>query len=288
MKGKVAILLVAVSFIFCQTALAAGTFNMVIMASKDPRVEGPKYGALSRYIESKSKDFPKIKLKIAKDYPDAVSLFQSGKVDGMFSGSFVAAVFIGKDVAKPAVRPLSTSGVSTYKALVAAKKGTADFKGINDFKGKKVAYCSLASSGEIFARSLLNAGETPEKYYTPVIAKSHQIALNAVQSGAADYAVFKNLVWDPRKYSDLVVVGGDSAENPNNSLILTNSTFERYGDELVTILTGLENDNSDLALKLKKAFGVKSFIATSEQDFEHTYSIVEKASVNPQSFNFSF
>lgn len=285
---KLILSLAAVSLLFCSSVQAADTFNLVIMASKNPKVEGPKYAVLSKYIQSRMKGFPSIRLKIAKDYPDAVNLFRLGEADGMFSGSFVAAMFIRKGVAKPVARPLLDSGASTYKALVAAKKGAAAFKGLSTFKGKKVAYTALASSGEIFVRSLLGKGETPEDYFSPLIVKSHQIALNAVSSGAANYAVFKNLVWDPNRYPDLEIIGGDVAENPNNTLILTNAAYDRFGKGLMDELTGLGNDKSPLAMEVKKAFKAKTFIKTTESDFRHTYDNIKKAHINPETFDFSF
>ena len=239
MKLKMMVLVIAAVFLMCQTAIAADVLNVVIMASKNPRKEGPKYQALSEYIQGKSSAISGVDMKIAKDYADAVRLFQSGEVDGMFSGSFVASIFIKKNVADPLVRPVSKNGVHTYKALVAAPKGSAKFGGMSDFKGKKVAYCSLASSGEIFARTLLSAGEKPEDYYTVVKAKSHGAALNAVKSGAAHYAVFKNLIWDPRAYPELDVIGGDDEENPNNTFILSKDASAKFGKELGSILMGM-------------------------------------------------
>jgi ABC-type phosphate/phosphonate transport system substrate-binding protein len=287
MRTRIVLLAVVCFFAMAQASVAAD-FHVVIMASKDPKVEGPKYATLSKYIASKTSEIGEIKLKIAKSYPDAVKLFQGGEVEGMFSGSFVASVFIKKGVAKPLVRPNSTNGVSTYKALVAGPKGSADFKGIGDWKGKKVAYCSLASSGEIFARSMLKPGEKPEDYYTPVKAKSHQAALNAVKSGAADYAVFKNLIWDQGKNPELSVIGGDKAENPNNTFIMSTAAFEKNGETLRNILVGLESDSSGLAMAVKKAFKIQSFLPTSEADFDHTYSIVKSANIDPATFNFAF
>lgn len=288
MKLRVIVIALAVVFLMCQTAVAADVFNVVIMASKNPRKEGPKYQALSDYIKANTSAISGVEMKIAKDYADAAKLFQSGEVDGMFSGSFVASIFIKKNVADPLVRPVSKSGVHTYKALVAAPKGSADFKGMSTFQGKKVAYCSLASSGEIFARTLLNSGEKPEDYYSVVKAKSHGAALNAVKSGAADYAVFKNLIWDPKAYPELDVIGGDDDENPNNTFILSKDASAKFGKELGSILMGIEGDNSGAAMKVKDAFKIKGFMKTTEADFEHTFGIVDKANINPASFNFKF
>jgi ABC-type phosphate/phosphonate transport system substrate-binding protein len=288
MKVKVIVLAVAALFLMSQAAVAAEVFNVVIMASKNPRKEGPKYKALGEYIKAQSSDISGVEMKIAKDYADAARLFQSGEVDGMFSGSFVAAILIKKGLASPLVRPVSKNGVHTYKALVAAPKGSAKFAGISDFKGKKVAYCSLASSGEVFARTLLNPGEKPEDHYTVVKAKSHGAALNAIKSGAADYAVFKNLIWDPAAYPELEVIGGDEAENPNNTLITSKGATDKFGKGLGMILMNLEKDNSALANKVKEAFGIKGFKETTEADFAHTFSIVEKANIDPATFNFQF
>ncbi len=75
---KIIILLAAGSFLLCGSVQAADTFNLVIMASRNARVEGPKYAVLSKYIQARIDGFPSIRLKIAKDYPDAVNLFRSG------------------------------------------------------------------------------------------------------------------------------------------------------------------------------------------------------------------
>lgn len=288
MKLRIMVIAIAAIFLMCQTAIAAESFSVVVMASKNPRKEGPKYKALGDYIKTKSSAINGVDIKIAKSYPDAVKLFQSGQVDGMFSGSFVASILLQRNLADPLVRPVSKNGATTYKALVAAPRGTAVFQGISDFKGKKVAYCSLASSGEIFARTFLSPGEKPEDYYTVVKAKSHSAALNAVQSGAADYAVFKNLIWDSKAYPGLEVIGGDNAENPNNTFILSKDAFAKFGEELSSILLALEYENSAAAARVKAAFGIKGFTKTTETSFEHTYNMIEKANINSSSFNFQF
>jgi len=61
-------------------------------------------------------------------------------------------------------------------------------------------------------RSLLPAEKNPEKVYTPVPAASHLIAINAVQSGAADYAVVKTCLGSA-KFPGLALVGEDQGEN---------------------------------------------------------------------------
>ena len=161
-------------------------------------------------------------------------------------------------------------------------------RGLSDFKGKKVAYCALASSGEIFARTLLRKGKSPSDYYTPILSKSHQDAINAVVNGIAGYAVAKNLIWDEKKYPTLAVVGGDFAKNPNNTLVLTNDTYARVGTVIEKILIDIDNDDSSFARKVKDVFKVKGFIKTTNEDFVHTFDLLKRAHIDPGKFDFNF
>jgi ABC-type nitrate/sulfonate/bicarbonate transport system substrate-binding protein len=175
-----------------------------------------------------------------------------------------------------------------YKALVIAKAGTKPFAGLEDFRGKRVAYSGLASSGEIFARSLLPAGAKPESVYTPILAPSHQAALNAVIAGAADYAVAKNTIWSPAEYAGLAVVGGDDEENPDNTIIMPNAMYAKHGAEIGRVLGGLEADTGARADAVRAAFKAKAFIPTAEKDFVHTFDLVKRANIDPKTFDFVF
>jgi ABC-type phosphate/phosphonate transport system substrate-binding protein len=270
------------------SAFAAATLHFVIMSPADPKKEGAKYEALSAYLRSANPLLGDIKLQIAKNYPEAARLFAEGHVEGMFSGSFVASVFIAKGLARPVVRPLSTNGSSTYRTAVAAKKGTPRFGGIADFKGKRVAYCTLASAGDAFAQSLLGSGEKPQDVFTPVPVDSHQAALEAVVSGTADFAVVKSTVFAAAEYPALVAVEADAGEHPDNTLIMPNDAFEKYGALISRVLLGLQSDTSDKALTVKQSFACKGFIATAGSDFAPTFTLLRKAGVNPKTFDFAF
>lgn len=276
---------VLVFFSLCNL-LYAGTLTMVIMSSKDPKKEGPKYEILAEYLKNSIPEIDNIKLRIAKDYPDAVKLFQTGEVDGMFSGSFVAAIFIKKGLAVPLVRPILKNGVSTYKAIIITQKGN-EYNGIDDFFGKKVAYCKFASSGEIYGRTLTK-GKDPKDIFTPLIVKSHGIGINAVASGQADFAIIKNLVFDNNAPENVTVVGGDSSENPNMTLIVTNGISKIYGKQISDTLLKVEYDTSEFAINVKKTFKIKGFTKTTEADFAHTFNNLKKAKINPATFNFKF
>jgi ABC-type phosphate/phosphonate transport system substrate-binding protein len=291
--------IISISFLCLLLALpsfAAGkdTINLVVMVSDDPVKEAPKYEALSLYIKGKSKKIEDIKLHIARDYSEAAALFSKGEAQGMFAGSFVGAVLMKKGMAKPVARPLLYDGTSTYRALVVARAGTPAFTGLSDFQSppgtrrKIVAYCALASSGEVFVRSLLPPGVKPEDRFSPYICASHGDALRAVADGVADYAVVKNQVWNSTGYPGLAVVGGDDRDNPNLTLILTSEAHDRYGDDLSQVLLGLEKDAGEGAQRVKNTFGCKAFLPTTSGDFLHTYFLMERAHVDPKTFDFSF
>jgi len=275
-----------VTLCFCAAA-SAQTLNLVVTSATDPKKEGAKYELLAKYINSKSDKINAIQLRVARDYAEAASLFQGAGVDGMFSGSFLGAVLVKKGLAKPVARPLKNDGSSTYYATVVAKEGTKQFGGIADFKGKKVAYASLASSGEYFVRSLMPRGAKPEDFYTPVPAASHLIAINAVLNGAADYAVAKNTIWDPAKFKGLAIVGKDDGENPDGTLVLAPAAYDKYGEVLRTILLGLEKDTSAAAAEVRKAFDCRSFIPTAPKDFDHTIELLGKSIADFPAYNFS-
>jgi ABC-type phosphate/phosphonate transport system substrate-binding protein len=291
---ELALLIAIALMVSSPVAQAKDNLTLVLMVSEDPIKEAPKYEALSLYIRGKSEKIGGIKLEVARDYPEAAQLFRSGKVQGMFSGSFVAGVLIKKGLAKPLVRPEFASGVSTYKALVIAKKGTPAFKGISDFtappgvKRKIIAYCAIASSGEVYVRSLLPPGSRPDDLFSPFVCPSHEAALQAVNSGVADYAVVKNLLWDAKKFPGLEVVGTDELENPNMTLLLTPDAYDRYGDDLMKILLGVERDTGEGAGRLKSTFGCRRFLPTSASDYVHTFFLMEKAHVDARTFDFVF
>jgi ABC-type phosphate/phosphonate transport system substrate-binding protein len=276
------------SFLFVSQATYAAqeTLNFVIMASEAPvTVEYPKYKKLSEFLQTKISSIRGINLVAAKDFRDAAEKFRKGEANAMFAGSFVAAVLVKKGLAVPVVRPVDTDGASTYKALVIARKTAPAFKGVADFNGKKVAYCSMASSGEIFALSMIE-GKNPDGIFTPVKVPRHDMALDAVKAGGADYAIVKNTAWDPQKYPELVVVYSDIEENPNTTLILSKSVYNHDGAAIEKALLAIENDKSEAAKEVKSNFNITKFTKTTEKNFGHTYEIIKKAKIDPQKYNF--
>ena len=252
---------------------------------QDQSGDAQKYKPLMKYLESKGIE---TQLVSAPSYSRAAKMFSSGQIDAMFSGSGVAGTMIIKGLAKPVVRPVSGDGNSTYWAVIVAAKGAPKFNGnAGYFQGKRVIYTALASSGEIYYHSL--PGSKSNVNTTILRAPSHGAALRSLNLGKADVAIVKNRVWDKERaeYGDLVKVGEDTGENPDNSLIVSAKMDDKMAKKLADTLLEMNADNSELARQAFGSLGVKSFIRTTAKDFEHNLSMLKRAGID-ESFDFTF
>ena len=260
----------------------AETFRIAIM--QDQKGAAEHFKPLEQYLAQHQ---VAISLVPTQSYTGAANLFAEGNADGMFSGSGVAGTMILKDLAYPVVRPVNLQGASTYWAVIVVPKGGAPF--VPDaayFKGKRVAYCALASSGEFFFRSIPGALQAAKQV---IIAPSHGAALERVAKGEADIAIVKNMVWSGIKgrYPGLVEVGSDPEQNPNGTLIISKKTTPDTVKHLTAALLALQSDTSPKALAAKKALKITGYILTSTNDFGHTIGLLQKAGVD-KNFDFHF
>jgi ABC-type phosphate/phosphonate transport system substrate-binding protein len=221
----------------------------------------------------------------AQDYPAAADMFAKGAVDAMFSGSGIAGTMIIKGLASPLVRPVSTAGISTYSAVVIAPKGSPKFTGnASYFNGKKVIFSSLASAGEFYFHSV--GSSKPAQILK---AASHGAAIDALSRGQADVAIVKNHVWNKEKdnYRMLEQVGGDTGENPDNTLIVWKKLDAGTAKKVADILLGVKDDTASEAMAVKHALKITSFIPTTDKDFTHTLELLKSAGVT-KDFGFKY
>ncbi len=253
---------------------SAEQFRIAIMQDQSGAAE--KFAPVLEYLTKKG---IKTTFVIAQDYPAAAGMFAVGSVDAMFSGSGVAGFMILKDLAKPAVRPVDKNGHSTYWAVVIAKKGAPKFSGSAEyFRGKKVIFASLASSGDFYFHSLPGAEDVKA---TEINVASHGAAIEALNKGIADVAIVKNRVWDTLKddYPNLAIVGKDNGENPDGTLIISRNVPSVLAAKVSEALLEVKNDTSVEAAAVRQSLGIQGFIKTTLKDFEHTLSLLKKADV---------
>jgi ABC-type phosphate/phosphonate transport system substrate-binding protein len=260
---------------FCalgQGTAMAGVFKIGIMQAQAGAAK--KYEPLETYL---LKENVQVKFVPFNNYKEAAQLFAKGDVDGMFSGSGVAGIFIIKGLVKPLVRPVDNQGRSTYWAVVIGRKGEKPFTGdAGYFHNKKVTFSAMASSGEFFYRALPGINKVGAQ---ATIAGNHQAAIENLSKGEADFAIIKNTVWDSlkNKYPQLEQVGQDGGQNPNDTLIVSNKTSPETIKEVLKALLSVENNPA--AAAVREAMAIKGFQLTTTNDFAHTLALLKRAGV---------
>lgn len=256
----------------CVASAGAEEFKIGVMQAQAGSVK--KYAALESYLKAKSID---VKFVHFSDYNKAASMFDAGELDGMFSGSGVAGIFILKGVATPLVRPVDEHGRSTYWAVIIGKKGEKPF---NDqaayFNNRTVAYSAIASSGEFYYRSIPGIDRIQDK---TVIAANHQEALEMVRDGKAEFAIVKNLVWNSLKgsFPEMELVGQDAEQNPDNTLIISKKTPPATVKKILAALMAIERAPD--AAPVREGMKIKGFVMTTGNDFSHTLELLKGAGV---------
>jgi ABC-type phosphate/phosphonate transport system substrate-binding protein len=253
---------------------ADGPFRIALVQSKKDQAK--QFAALPAFLADKGTP---VELVGTQNFADAIGKFTKGDVDAMFCASGPAGVLLIMDVATPTVRPVAEDGSSGGHVVILAKKGAAPFTGKPEyFTGKKVIYPSLATSGEFWFKALM-AGSKIE--VTAVQASSHSAAIDALAKDAADFAVAKNWVWESEKskYADLVQVGEDKGENPENALLVSKKANPAVADKVAQALLALETDSSANAAAVKSGMKITKFIKTTTADFAYTVDVLKKAGI---------
>lgn len=267
-------LLVAFGTLFVAAPVAAEEFKIGVPPTQKDAAK--KFAPLDAYL---SKNGLSVKFVTYKDNDNAATMLAAGELDGIFSGSAVAAIMIEKKAAKPLLRPIDNLGRSTYWAVVLGPKGAPAFTERGDyFKGKKVAFCSMASSGEYYFLSLPGARNAGANTVT---VPTHEVAIEMLSRGEVDFAIVKNTSWTAvkNKTPNVVEVGSDGEQNPNNTLLVSVKTAPGTLKKLLDALLFVGKDNSPEASAVKEGLGVKEYIITTDNDFKHTRELLSKAGV---------
>lgn len=274
LKGPLVLSILAVLLFGGLQIAEAQEFRLAVMQAQ--KGTAAKFKSLEAYLERHG---IQTRIVVPQSYSEAARMFAEGGADGMFSGSGVAGAMLIKKVALPLVRPVATNGTSTYWAVLVARSGAPKFDGSAAyFKGKRVACCALASSGEFFLRAIPGAREAVAELK---IVDSHGEAITAVEKGAADVAIVKNLVWDNLKiqYPELELVGSDFGQNPNNTLIVSVKADPEFIKKLMETLLALRKDDSAAADAVRRDLNIQGYILTSPADFSHTLGLLQRAGV---------
>jgi hypothetical protein len=99
----------------------------------------------------------------------------------------------------------------------------------------------------------------------------------------------KNRIWDKNKdkYPNLVKIGEDKGENPDNTLIVSKKVDKGSVSKVKSVLLGLKEDASVEATAAKDSLEITGYIKTTMKDFGHTISLLKAAGVTKE-FNFTY
>lgn len=262
----------------------AGTEQLRIAIMQSEKHAADKFQPLVVYLKNKGIE---VNFIAVPDFPAAAKMFTAGAVDAMFSGSGVAGTMLIKEIAVPLVRPVSKDGRSTYGTLVIAPKGSPKFtKSADYFKDKKVVFVPLASAGEFFYHSIPNIKSANA---TAIKIGSHDSAIDLLSKGSVDIAIVKDRTWDKVKgnYPNLIVVGEDSGEHPDGTLIVSKKMPPQLVSKVSDALLSLKDDKSPQAQAVRDQMNIQGYIKTTMEDFKYTFTHLKKAGVD-KSFGFVF
>lgn len=167
---------------------AAGTLNLGLVPSEDPRVVIQDNQVLLDHLQRQLG--MTIKPFVAVDYNGVIEALRAKKLDVAFLGpfSYVLAVSVA-DVEAFALPETEKQG-ATYRAYIIARKDRG-YKSLADLKGRTFAFVDPSStSGHLFPKAgLLRAGFNPDEHFSRVIfSGGHDASVLAVQFGKVDAA----------------------------------------------------------------------------------------------------
>lgn len=249
-----------------------------------------RFKLLGEYL-SKRVDVP-VRFTILSRYGNIIESFDSEKMDGAFFGSFTGALAIEKLGVVPLARPVNLDGSSTYHGHLFVRRD-GKIRRIEDMRGKRMAFVDRATTaGYVFPLAWLREGGVTrlegffsEYYFTG----SHDAAIDAVLSGAADVGAAKHSVYnrvreENRKVDEKLMVIADSPTVPSNGLCVRRSLDPGLQRRLKQALLGLHEEPEGAAVL--KQFGALRFIETTAEDYQPVLDMAKKAGIDMKRYDY--
>jgi phosphonate transport system substrate-binding protein len=243
-----------------------------------------RFKPLAEYLSKKTG--VKVNLTILSRYGNIIERFTSEKMDGAFFGSFTGALAIQKLGVVPLARPMNLDGSTQYWGYLFVRKDSG-IKGVNDMKGKKMAFVERATTaGYVFPVAYFKEhGVTDvDKFFGDhFFAGSHDAAIYAVLDRKADVGAAKHSMYDrvrkedPRVDKELVILA-ESAKVPSNGLCVRRGLDKNLQKKLKEALLTIDKDPEGKVV-LEKFGGIK-FIETTVADYNPVFDIAKKAGID--------
>ncbi|MGE5300564.1 MAG: phosphate/phosphite/phosphonate ABC transporter substrate-binding protein [Acidobacteriota bacterium] len=243
-----------------------------------------RFKPLAEYLTKKTG--VKVNLTILSRYGNIIERFTSEKMDGAFFGSFTGALAIQKLGVVPLARPMNLDGSTQYWGYLFVRKDSG-IKGVNDMKGKKMAYVEKATTaGYVFPVAYFkeHGVKDPDKFFSDhFFAGSHDAAIYAVLDRKTDVGAAKHSMYDrvrkadPRVDKELVILA-ESAKVPSNGLCVRKGLDKGIQKKLKEALLNIDK-NPEGKVVLQKFGGIK-FIETTVADYNPVFDIARKAGID--------
>ncbi len=233
-----------------------------------------------------------VRLTIMSSYSKIIEKIETEEVDGVFLGSFTAALAISQLGAVPLARPINMDGTSTYYGQIFVRKDNS-IKTVADMKGKSLALVERATTaGYIFPLAWLKRQGINDfrTYFSDYFfTGSHDAAIDAVLNNKADVGSAKNTIYEqmrelnPRIDNELVVLAS-SPRVPSNSLCLRANLAPQYTEQLKALLLNLHNDQK--GVEVLKKLGAKRFVETGLEDYRPVFDMAKEAGIDLQKYDY--
>ncbi|MBI5576063.1 MAG: phosphate/phosphite/phosphonate ABC transporter substrate-binding protein [Deltaproteobacteria bacterium] len=250
-----------------------------------------RYEPLADYLSKKAG--VRIKLKVLTYYGNVIDNFEALKLDGAFFGSFGYSLAKAKLGVEVLARPEEPDGTSTYHGVIFVRKNSG-IRTVGRMKGKRLALVARATTaGYLFPLiHMKRAGVgNIDSYFGDVhFTGTHEgtvrdVLENAADIGAAKNTVFKRLAAeDPRIGRELTILAR-SADVPENGLALRKTLEDAVKRKISEALVTMHADPE--GAKVLKAFGARSFIRTTDADYEPVLSYTRELGIDLATYRFS-
>ena len=203
--------LLTVCFMFClvQPLFAADTVTCWFPPGW--KIKAPQAQMITKTLSVESG--LKIRPRIARNYPEIFTAFESNDMNIVYVGSFAQALIAARHLGTPLVQ--NVNGKEFYSGILITPKGV-DPQMVLTQSPDKIAFAVGASSGESCAKAATQGKAA-------IGVANHGAAVSAVKAGRAKAAFVKNWWWEARakdypEMSSYQIPGISIVKNPDNVL----------------------------------------------------------------------
>lgn len=201
-----------------------------------------RYQILINYLSDQLQQ--PIKLVTVNTYQAILDDFAQRRVEAAFMGSFVAVLTVNRLGAQVLVKPQFADGGATYHGTIFVP-GDSPIESLADLAGRSIAMVRTTTAGDLFPTvmlmqtGLLAADKLPRQVWVG----THDQVIREVLAGRVDAGAVKNQRLDAYELShpaQRVRRLAESAEAPNNALVLRADVAEDLGPRLRAVLLTMD------------------------------------------------